>query len=129
MNDRPTGVELLRAVERFLEQEVVPAPRRPAPLPRARGRERGRDRRARDRDGGGAARSRNGSASARCSACASERPAARDALRDAVRERTQALAERIRRGDADRGAWRDELIAHLRRTVADKLAVSQPPRV
>jgi len=56
-------------------------------------------------------------------------PIRRDALRDAVRERTQALVARIRRGDADRGAWRVDLIAHLRRTVADKLAVSRPPRV
>jgi hypothetical protein len=57
-----------------------------------------------------------------------DRPGARDRLREAVGVRTQALAERIRRGDADQGAWRAELIAHLRRTVADKLAVSRPPR-
>ena len=57
-----------------------------------------------------------------------ERPVARDALRDAVQQRTRVLSERIRRGDADQGAWRGELVAHLRLTVADKLAVSRPPR-
>ena len=128
MNDRPTGVELLRAVERFLEQEVVPrldGPRRyharvAANLVAIVAKEIETE------------EAQLQSEWERLGALLDlreERPALRGALREAVRERTQALAARIRRGDADRGAWRDDLIAHLRRTIADKLAVSKPPRV
>ena len=127
MNDRPTGVELLRAVERFLEQEVVPqldGPRRyharvaanvVAIVAREIETEEAQLQSEWDHLGA-------------LLGLREQRPAARDALRDAVRARSQALAERIRRGDADAGTWRAELIAHLRRTVADKLAVSRPPR-
>ncbi len=128
MNDRPTGPELLRAVERFLEQEVVPAldgPRRyharvaanlVAIVAKEIETEEAQLHSEWERLGA-------------LLGLREERPAQRGALRDAVRERTRALADRIRRGDADRGDWRDELIAHLRRTVADKLAVSKPTRI
>jgi hypothetical protein len=127
VNDRPTGVELLRAVERFLEQEVVPrldGPRRyharvaanvVAIVAREIETEEAQLHAEWERLGA-------------LLGLREERPALREALRGAVRERTQALAERIRRGDADRGPWRDELIAHLRLTVSDKLTVSRPPR-
>jgi len=127
VNDRPTGVELLRAVERFLEQEVVPqldGPRRyharvaanvVAIVAREIEMEEAQLESEWERLGA-------------LLGLREQRPEARDALRDAVRARTQTLAERIRRGDADAGAWRAELIAHLRRTVADKLVVSRPPR-
>jgi len=127
VNDRPTGAELLRAVERFLEQEVVPClegPRRyhariaanlVAMVAREIETEEAQLHAEWERLGV-------------LLGLREERPAAREALREAVRERTQALAERIRRGDADRGPWRDELIAHLRRTVSEKLDVSRPPR-
>ena len=49
-------------------------------------------------------------------------------LLECLLSRTRELCLRIRRGDADDGGWRDALIAHLRQTVADKLAVSKPPR-
>ena len=127
MNDRPTGVELLRAVERFLEQEVVPVldgPRRyharvaanvVAIVAREIETEEAQLLAEWERLGA-------------LLALREDRPGARDELRDAVAARTRALVERIRRGDADQGAWRAELVAHLRRTVADKLAVSRPPR-
>ena len=127
MNDRPTGVELLRAVERFLEQEVVPqldglrryharvAANVVAIVAREIETEEAQLLSEWERLGA-------------LLELREQRPDARDALRDAVRARSQALAERIRRGDADAGTWRAELIAHLRRTVADKLAVSRPPR-
>ena len=35
---------------------------------------------------------------------------------------------RIRAGEADAGAFREALLAHLSRVVADKLDVAQPPR-
>jgi hypothetical protein len=127
VNDRPTGVELLRAVERFLEQEVVPqldgvrryharvAANVVAIVAREIETEEAQLLSEWERLGA-------------LLELREQRPDARDALRDAVRARSQALAERIRRGDADAGTWRAELIAHLRRTVADKLAVSRPPR-
>jgi hypothetical protein len=127
VNDRPTGVELLRAVERFLEQEVVPqleGPRRyharvaanvVAIVAREIETEEAQLQAEWERLGA-------------LLQLHEPRPPARAGLRDAVGARTQALAERIRRGDADAGTWRAELIAHLRRTVADKLAVSRPPR-
>jgi hypothetical protein len=127
VNDRPTSVELLRAVERFLEQEVVPnleGPRRfharvAANVVAIVAREIETEEAQLDEEWGrlDALLGSGGS-----------KPAAREALRTALGERTRELALRIRRGDADAGAWRDELIAHLRRTVADKLAVSKPPR-
>jgi hypothetical protein len=127
LNDRPTGPELLRVVERFLEQEVVPGlegPRRyharvAANLVAivAREIETEEAQLAAEWERLGALLGLREPA-----------PAQRAALRDALRERTEALAQRIRRGDADRGPWREELIEHLRRTVADKLSVSRPPR-
>jgi len=127
MNDRPTSVELLRAVERFLEREVVPnldGPRRyharvAANVVAIVAREIETEEAQLDEEW------------QRLDALlgpADAKPAARDALRAALGERTRDLALRIRRGDADAGAWRSQLIAHLRRTVADKLAVSRPPR-
>jgi hypothetical protein len=128
VNDRPTGVELLRVVERFLEQEVVPrldGPRRyharvAANLVAIV---------AREIETEEAQLASEWERLGALLGLREERPALRDALRDALRARTQLLAERIRRGDADRGPWREALIAHLRRSVADKLAVSRPPRV
>jgi hypothetical protein len=52
-------------------------------------------------------------------------PSAHDRRR-IVAERTEALCERIRRGDADAGAFRDAALAHIRATVRAKLEVSSP---
>jgi hypothetical protein len=40
--------------------------------------------------------------------------------------RNRELSERIRGGEADEGEWRTGTLAHLRRVVRDKLAVSNP---
>jgi len=55
-----------------------------------------------------------------------EPPAGTEALRAAVRAWNEALAERIRRGDADDGPYRDAVRAHLRATVVEKLRVANP---
>ena len=47
-------------------------------------------------------------------------------LLDAVREGTAALAERIRRGEADVEPFRAAVRAHVRATVEDKLQVANP---
>lgn len=46
--------------------------------------------------------------------------------RAAIDTRNRELAERIRRGDADAGEFREAVLAHLRKVVHDKLVVSNP---
>ncbi len=63
---------------------------------------------------------------ARLTGGASEPPPRLEALRAAVREGTAALAERIRRGDADAEPFRAAARSHVRATVEDKLRVANP---
>jgi len=126
MNDRPTAAELLVAVERFLEESAVPALEGPAKyharvaanVVRIVARELATEDEHLAREWDGLA-TLLGDA---------PKPAARAALGDAIRTRNEELVRRIRAGDADAGAWREALIAHLSRVVADKLDVAQPPR-
>ena len=53
-------------------------------------------------------------------------PAERAARRQRLAERTEALCARIREGDADNEPWRAAVLAHVRQTVIDKLAVANP---
>jgi hypothetical protein len=127
VNDRPTALELLAAVRGFLEREVVPrldGPRRYharvaahvlAVVAREIETEEAQLRGEWERLGG-------------LLGDPAAAPAAREALRDGVRRRNEELARRIRAGAADRGPWREAVIGHLRRTVADKLDVARPPR-
>jgi hypothetical protein len=127
MNDRPHAAELLRAVERFLEREVVPAldgPRRY----HARVAANVVAIVAREIETEEAQLGEEWQRLGALLGLEEARPVAREALKDSVRERTRALTARIRAGAADAGSWRGELVAHLRRTVADKLSVSRPPR-
>lgn len=48
------------------------------------------------------------------------------ALRSGLRDRTEALCERIRRGDADAEPFRAAVLVHARETVREKLAVANP---
>lgn len=43
-----------------------------------------------------------------------------------VREMSFELCRRIDAGDADSGPWREQVLAHLRAVVAEKLAVDNP---
>lgn len=47
-------------------------------------------------------------------------------VREGLLERNKQLSELIRGGDADSGDRRKEVMTHLRRTVHDKLKVSNP---
>jgi hypothetical protein len=126
MNDRPTAAELLAAVERFLEESAVPALEGPAKyharvaanVVRIVARELATEDEHLAREWDGLATLLG----------AMDKPSERAALGDALRARNQMLVERIRAGDADAGPWRDALLAHLTRVVADKLDVAQPPR-
>ena len=126
MNDRPTATELLAAVERFLEESAVPALDGPAKyharvaanVVRIVARELATE-------DGHLAREWDGLAAL---LGAAPEPGPSDALDAAIRARNDELVRRIRAGDADTGPWRETLIAHLSRVVADKLDVAQPPR-
>jgi hypothetical protein len=126
MQDRPTVQELLEAVRTFLEADVVPALDGPRQF-HARvaanvlgivGRELAGE---------------EATLAAEWQRLAplvgvdpGALPAGLEGLRAAVREATAALAERIRRGDADAGPFRDAARAHVRETVLEKLAVANP---
>lgn len=127
MQDRPTVDELLAAVEGFLEHEVLPLAdganrfhtrvalaalrivRRELAVEDAQlaAELAGLDAVLGPLEGEGAARS------------AEDR-------RRLIAERTQALCDSIRRGDADAGPLRDALLDHIRATVHAKLEVSNP---
>lgn len=47
-------------------------------------------------------------------------------VRERLLARNKELGERIQKGDADSGPWRDAVFAHLRRVTHDKLTVSNP---
>ncbi|HJY84874.1 MAG TPA: DUF6285 domain-containing protein [Candidatus Binatia bacterium] len=55
-----------------------------------------------------------------------ERPTTRAELREAIGKRTEELCQRIRQGDAETGPYRDQVLAHVRETVREKLLVSNP---
>jgi hypothetical protein len=42
------------------------------------------------------------------------------------REAEESLCQRIRRGDADQGAFREEALAHIRATLLERLRVASP---
>ena len=54
------------------------------------------------------------------------RPQTLAGLREAVAHRTQQLAQRIQKGDADAGEWADLVWAHVRQSVLDKAAIADP---
>jgi hypothetical protein len=127
MNDRPTAEELLEAVGRFLADEAVPAltghlkyqARVAANVVRIVGRELAMDdvHTREEWERLGAILSDD-----------APLPALRDAQREQLVARNERLVERIRAGDADAGPWRAEVLAHLKRTTADKLQVAKGSR-
>lgn len=123
MIDRPSAEELLGAVERFLLDEVMPALDGPgrfharvaAHVVASVARELGRG----DRDLRAEWRRLR-----ELLGLAGAEPADVAALREAVRAANEELVRRIRAGEADTGAWRMAVLAHLRATAAEKLAPS-----
>lgn len=124
MQDRPTFDELLAAIERFLDEEIVP---------QSEGARRFHARVAvstirivRRELAQEEAHLAAEWAGLEALLGPAQRPEGRAALREAVLQRTAALCERIRSGDADSGPFRAAVLAHVRRTVRDKLLVSNP---
>ncbi len=126
MQDRPSALELLAAVRAFLETDVMPAldGRRRfhalvaanvlAIVERELGGEEAQLRAEWER------------LAALPGAAAGARPDGLAALRADVRARTEALALRIRSGDADAEPLATSVRAHVRATVVEKLAVANP---
>jgi len=120
MQDRPTQDELLTALERFLDEQVVAKTegalsfngRVAANVVRMLRRELDHEDEALEREWAGLDALLG----------AVERPSARTELRDALTARNAVLCERIRSGDID------PLTAttHIRQTVHDKLMVTNP---
>ena len=124
MQDRPTYDELLAAVERFLSQEIVPNTEGVRRFhARVAANVLGIVRRELERE--------EEQLTAEWADLdgllgPAKPPEGRSALREAVGARTAELCERIRAGEADAGPFREAVISQVRRTIRDKLLVSNP---
>lgn len=124
MHDRPTVDELLRAVELLLDEQLVPSldgarkynARVAANVIRTVRRELQHEERQLDAEWRGLD----------IVLGPAQRPPTFHSLRRALLERNAELSERIREGDADAGAFRELVLAHVRDTVHAKLEVSDP---
>ena len=124
MQDRPDYDELLLAVERFLDDEVVA---KTEGALRFNGRVAANVIRIvrRELENEEAALGREWESLADLPGEA-PRPRDRDALRAVLTQRNEDLAERIRSGDADDGDFRAAVVKHLRQAIHDKLLVTNP---
>jgi len=57
---------------------------------------------------------------------AMDRPSSRSELRKAIQQRTAELCRRIQQGEADAGPYRQQVLAHARASVREKLLVNNP---
>lgn len=128
MQDRPTVHELLESLGRFLDEEIVPATegrrqflaRVAANVARLVDRELASEEPQLD-DEWRRLRAVPGLVAG------DAEPTGREALRRAIAEATAELAGRIRSGEVDgEGPRRAAVLDHLRRTVREKLVVSNP---
>ncbi len=124
MQDRPSYEELLAALERFLDEEIVPNvegarsfhARVAANVVRMVRRELSLQEADLDCEWSGLDELLGQVA----------RPQSVDALNKSLLERNEDLCARIRLGDADSRDWASEVRAHVRNTVRNKLRVSDP---
>jgi hypothetical protein len=127
VNDRPDAPELLRAVERFLESDVVPATQGVVRF-HARVAANVVAMVAHEIETADADAHAEWDGLARLLANAAPLPDDAAARHAALVARNAELVRRIRAGEADTGPWRAALLDHLRDVVRAKLAVSRPPR-
>ena len=124
MQDRPSYDELLGAVERFLNEEIMPSVEGSRRFhARVAANVLGIVRRELEREEEQLAAEWAGLCELLGPA---ERPAERPALREVIGSHRAELCERIQRGDADAGGFREAVLEHVRRTVRDKLLVMNP---
>ena len=124
MQDRPNYDELLTAVERFLDDEVVA---KSDGALRFNGRVAANVIRIvrRELENEEAQLGREWESLAELMGEA-PRPRERNALRAVLAQRHEGLSERIRSGDADEGDFRESVVKHLRQSIHDKLTVTNP---
>ena len=124
MQDRPSHDELLAAVERFLDAEIIPnsegARRFHARVSSNVIRIVRRELEHEDQHLAAEWAGLDGLLGRQ------EPPSGRATLGKAIQARNAELCERIRRGDSDAGPYRAQLLEHVRRTVRNKLQVSDP---
>lgn len=125
MQDRPTYTELLEAVQHFIETDAVPALDGPKKF-HARVAANVLAIIRRELQHEDTQRRAEWSGLDALLAIVEPFPSERTTLTQRLRERTEELCERIRRGDADAGPWRHAVLAHVRQTVTDKLVVASP---
>lgn len=126
MQDRPDALELLNAVRAFLEEQVVPAldgtrqfhARVAANVLAIVGRELTL--------GEGVLHAEWQRLGKLLGDESSPMPEGGAALLEAVGRRNEALAARIRAGDADGGSWGADVLTHLRATSIERLAIANP---
>lgn len=124
MQDRPTRSELLDAVRRFIEEDLVPGLEgRRKFLARVSANVLGIIDREIESESAHLAREWR---DLDALVGAEPMPADPAAAREGIARRTERLCERIRAGEADAGALRDTVLAHLRATIREKLSVSDP---
>ncbi|HEX5939079.1 MAG TPA: DUF6285 domain-containing protein [Dehalococcoidia bacterium] len=124
MQDKPTALELLEAIEKFLDEQVVPATQGTVKFLtrvsvnslRIVQRELRMEEEALNREWNGL----NGLLGTESP------PQMLTPLREAVSARNQQLAQRIQQGDADEGDWADAVFDHVRLAVRDKAAIADP---
>lgn len=124
MNDRPSARELLDAVENFLKQDLIPS---------LEGHLRYQARVAanvvaivaREIETEEAQLQAEWQGLRRLLAESMDPPLERETLRSELFQANQTLVDRIRAGEADEGAFRRDVIAHLEHTVEAKLQVAQ----
>lgn len=121
MQDRPDRDELLKGVQRFLLEKVLPELEEPlrfhtrvaANLLKIIGRELALEPELTALE------------LERLASLLDEEPDGGQASGEVLRM-NEELARRIREGQADAGPWRAEVLAHLKQTLLDKLSIANP---
>ncbi len=125
MADRPTSLELIEAVRRFLDEELIPGLEgvkrfHTLVASNALGIV------AREFEGGAAAQREQYLGLGRLLGRHDQPPAELPALARALDERERELVARIRAGEADAGPFRAGLLAELEAGVRRRLAIDNP---
>lgn len=130
MQDRPTGLELLEAVREFLEREVAPTvadPRLKYHLLIAVN-----VLRIVERELPGETERLSaelGALRELLDLPLPVAPADPELLRQRVLDANRELCDRIRRGLADSGPWRERVLSHVRAAVEEKLRINNPAQL
>jgi hypothetical protein len=125
VQDRPSARELLDAVAHFLEQDAIPELDGPRQY-HARVAANVMRILSRELELGPAFHRAEWQRLSDLLGETGEAPAEEARLVESITRFTSKLCERIRRGDADAGPWRDQVLAHVRKTVEEKLAIAKP---